>query len=509
MKRAIQKHLRDVIAILAIATVGVLVGGYILANQRFYAPSWVPIVGSDFVDYEAEFSTAQAVTPGQGQSVQVAGVTIGEIGEVRLRGGRAVVTMKIKKRYSPIYRDATALLRPKTGLQDMTIELDPGNRAAGAIPEGGTLPVSQTLPNVNPDEILAGLDADTRSYLQLLVSGAGQGLRGNASDLSATLKRFDPTSRYLARIGNALEKRQAYIKRSITNFRLLSEALGEKDTQLARFVRSSDEVFQAFANQDQNLRASLRLLPGALASTNDALGKSATLSEELGPTLGELRPTARGLAPAQQALQAFARETTPVVKNQLRPFTKTAAPTVSALRPAAADLAATTPELTTSLEVLNQLTASLAYNPPGKEEGYLYWLAWANHATASMFGSQDAHGPTRRGIVFANCSALLTLERIGQANPVLGTLSALLNPPSTEEVCPQASGAARAARKRSDAAVKRAAAQAGTQPTTTQGPAPAAPAPAPQGTTPLAPQPPAQAQAPEPAAQDAAREGRR
>ncbi len=32
-------------------------------------PSWVPIVGSDFVDYKAEFQTAQAVTPGQGQTV--------------------------------------------------------------------------------------------------------------------------------------------------------------------------------------------------------------------------------------------------------------------------------------------------------------------------------------------------------------------------------------------------------------------------------------------------------
>ncbi len=44
MRRAIQKHLRDFLAIVAIAVVAVLVGGYILSNQRFYAPSWVPLI---------------------------------------------------------------------------------------------------------------------------------------------------------------------------------------------------------------------------------------------------------------------------------------------------------------------------------------------------------------------------------------------------------------------------------------------------------------------------------
>ena len=82
--------------------------------------------------------------------------------------------MKIQRKYTPIYRDATALLRPKTGLNDMVIELDPGTPAAGEAPHGFTIPVNQTLPNVNVDEILSSLDADTRSYLQLLLGGAGR-----------------------------------------------------------------------------------------------------------------------------------------------------------------------------------------------------------------------------------------------------------------------------------------------------------------------------------------------
>src|SRR3954451_15853239 len=103
--------------------------------------------------------------------------------------------MSIKRKYTPIYKDATALLRPKTGLNDMLVELTPGSKSAGELPRSEPIPINQTLPNINADEILAALDGDTRDYLRLLVAGAGEGLDGNSQKLSATFKRFSPTGR--------------------------------------------------------------------------------------------------------------------------------------------------------------------------------------------------------------------------------------------------------------------------------------------------------------------------
>ena len=54
-----------------------------------------------------------------------------------------------------------------------------------------------------------------------------------------------------------------------------------------------------------------------------------------------------------------------------------------------------------------------------------------------MFGSQDANGPTRRGIVFSGCFGLLAFERIGLSNPVLGTISELLGAPDFKTTCPK------------------------------------------------------------------------
>src|SRR5204862_7848446 len=115
-------------------------------------------------ELKADFQTAQAVVPGQGQTIRVAGVQVGDVNDVELVDGKAEVTFGIDRDYLPVYKDATILMRPTTGLKDMFFSLDPGTRAAGEIQEGGTVPLANTAPDVNLDEILGALDNDTQSY---------------------------------------------------------------------------------------------------------------------------------------------------------------------------------------------------------------------------------------------------------------------------------------------------------------------------------------------------------
>src|SRR5579884_2225027 len=94
MKRAIRTHLKDFIALVALLVISVLVAGYILHEERLRFP-WQssPIV------INAAMSSAKAVTPGQGQTVRVSGVQIGEVGGVTLKNGVAVVQMDIQPKY--------------------------------------------------------------------------------------------------------------------------------------------------------------------------------------------------------------------------------------------------------------------------------------------------------------------------------------------------------------------------------------------------------------------------
>ncbi len=288
--RAIRKHIVDVAAILGLIVVALAVSSVILANQRLSLPGWMPVLGQDFTEIEAELVTAQAVTPGQGQTVNVAGVEVGEISQVRLEDGKAIVTLRLEADSVPVYADASVLLRPKSGLKDMVAELTPGTAAAGELADGGRIPIGQTLPDVNLDEILAVLDGDTRDYLQLLLSDGARGLDGNGRELANTIRRFEPLARDTRALTEGLAQRRANIKRAVHNFSLVVDELGGADDQLADFVENSNAVFAALANQDANLRATLRELPSALTATRTALGKTQGLADELGPTLQALRP---------------------------------------------------------------------------------------------------------------------------------------------------------------------------------------------------------------------------
>ncbi len=305
MRRAIRKHLRDFAAIVALAALAAGVGGYVLAHQRLRFP-WE---GAPF-RIKAEFATAQAVTPGQGQTVRVSGVRVGDITKVDLKDGRAVVTMDLDPEYKGfVHTDASALLRPKTGLKDMFIELDPGTRprAAG---EGG-LDASRSAtppPDVNPDEIFSVLDDDTRDYLKLLIGGAGQGLAGRGGDLRDLFRRFEPTHKDLERVNGAVAAAppQPAPPRPLAG-RAQHRARGQgRPARRARrlLLEGVPHVRLGAAEPRPGRR---RDLPGTLRQTTDTLGKVERFARVLRPTADDLRPPVQGARPRERAGQAARR----------------------------------------------------------------------------------------------------------------------------------------------------------------------------------------------------------
>jgi phospholipid/cholesterol/gamma-HCH transport system substrate-binding protein len=324
----------------------------------------------------------------------------------------------------------------------MVAELTPGTPKAGKLEDGGSIPIAQTLPDVNLDEVLSSLDADTRDYLRLLLSDGGRALDGNGKNLAQTLRRIEPTAKYARQVNEALAKRRANIKRVVHNFSLLTDELGKRDDQVAGFVQNSNAVFAALARQDAALRDTLRQLPGTLSTTQTTLAKTERLANVLGPTLQALRPGARALGPTLVATRPFLTKSTPVIRDQLRPFARAALPTVKQLRPALRDLSAATPNVSKTFDVVNALLNTIAYNPPGKiDEGYLFWQSWLNHLAPTVFSQQDAHGPIRHGVVIMSCQTAQTLDVVTATNPLLSTLIQLLHAPGQKDICPKSSQA--------------------------------------------------------------------
>jgi phospholipid/cholesterol/gamma-HCH transport system substrate-binding protein len=148
----------------------------------------------------------------------------------------------------------------------------------------------------------------------------------------------------------------------------------------------------------------------------------------VGPAAEELRPSARALGPALTELRPLLRDATPIVRDDLRPLVREATPLVRRLRPSLRDLNRTTPDLVRTGKVLNYVVNELGYNPPGPEEGYLFWLAWFDHNANSILSIDDAHGVAWRGLVMVGCS---TLGEALDANPALAPLGAVPICPGT------------------------------------------------------------------------------
>jgi len=413
----LRKNVRYIVALIVLAVIALAVLFYVLAQQG----ARIPFVSEAPVRISAVLDTAQAVTPGQGQTVQVAGVQVGKIAEVELVDGRARLGLDIEPKWIEaglIRTDARALLRPRTPLKDMYLQVFPGSWDKGeAIREGFSLPLQNTLTDVNLDEILAALDGRTRDYLTLLLNGTGEGLKFRGGDLAEVFRRFEPTVRDLGRVSRAVAEERVALRRVVGSLAALNGELAKRPDDLSGLVTAANSTFGAFASEDESLEATVAELPETLRRVTRTLRDVEPFARELGPATQALTPAVQALDRSNARVRPFAREAAPIVREQIRPFTRAARPLVRDLAPAATDLAELAPELQRSARVLNRFFNLFAYNKdgregpekPGRDEGYLFWLAWATHQGANLINIDDANGPMRPVFLTGTCGTLTSL----------------------------------------------------------------------------------------------------
>jgi phospholipid/cholesterol/gamma-HCH transport system substrate-binding protein len=447
MRHAIRAHLRDFVAVVGMIALAAVVGAYILSNQRLR----FPLVEDEPHEIYVELQNAQGVTPGQGQTVRVAGMRVGDVGEVELHEGRARVRLDLDSEHAGLVRrDATVLLRPRTGLKDMFLALEPGSRSEPAVHEGGVVRVGNTLPDVNSDEILSALDADTRAYLKLLIGGAGKGLRGRSGDLREVFRRLGPLHRDLAAINREVVKRRRNLARLVHNYGSTVSRLAREDEDLTALVASASRVFDRLAHEDARISDAVERLPGALSQTESTLVRVRELGQVAGPAFRALRPAIREVDDANRELRPLAETGEPILREQLRPFVRAARPYIEDVEPAARNLSQASPDLRESFYELNRFFNMAAHNPGGAEpltgdvaadrardEGLLFWLAWVSHNTTSLFSTADASGPFRRIVLLATCTTYQQmLEQAGSAAPLLEDVLGVRELLADSDLCP-------------------------------------------------------------------------
>ena len=224
--------------------------------------------------------------------------------------------------------------------------IGPGLERSGQAGGGFDARNGPTNPDVDVSEILSSLDADSRNYLLLLLSGGAQIFRDHGDteqpspqavgDLRGTLKRFAPLNRDTESF--AQPARDATAQPPPGDPQPQSRRRLARERRHAAVIAdpSSDTNFTAISSNDAQLEDTLQQFPATLRQADQTLGKVKTFANATGTTLTALQPFARNLAPALRATRPLFKDTTPVIANQLRPVSVSLQPLAKTLAPAAA-----------------------------------------------------------------------------------------------------------------------------------------------------------------------------
>lgn len=186
----------------------------------------------------------------------------------------AKLNLKLDKSAEPLPEDSTVRIRYKSSFGLKYVEILRGE--GKGLPEGGTLPVSQSSTQTEFDDIANTFDAPTREASRENLVGFGSGFAGRGASLNQAIQALNPL---------------------FTNLRPVARTLTAPETRLERFFPAlgrTAEIVAPVAEQQAQLFTNMAITFGALSEDPEAL--KATISSGP-PTLAEGTPALRAQRP--------------------------------------------------------------------------------------------------------------------------------------------------------------------------------------------------------------------
>jgi phospholipid/cholesterol/gamma-HCH transport system substrate-binding protein len=356
--------------------------------------------------YGLKVAVPSAIALAQHADVRHAGVKIGTVDDVSLDGAHAVLAVSLDRRYAPVYRDARVLVRGKTMQGENYVDIDPGSPPAGAVPDGGSLALSQAPESTQIDQLFASFDARRRRDLKRILNALGGGLDGNGRQLNGFLDGTGRTTSAARPIVATLAREHQRVAGLVDDFGRVTRAIGDRGTDVRLLAHRGRRLAEAVAQRDHRLRQTLAALPGFLHQAGSTTARLGRYSVSTTPVMRDLRLATLQLVPAMSQLRPAA-EATRTTMRSLGAFTHQAAPLTRRLRRFSAVSAHLTGPLGAALRQLNPLVAYAV--PFAKELGA---AAASNRAGTAYY---DAVGHyVRLGPVLISPSALAGTLTPGQ-----------------------------------------------------------------------------------------------
>jgi virulence factor Mce-like protein len=208
-----------------------------------------------------------------GSDVLIAGSRAGTVTGISLSGDHVLVGVSLDPAHSPVHRDATVTLRPKSLLGEKYLDLYPGSGGAAALDDGATLPLTQVKVSTDLQDVINTFDQPTRDKLQVVIDNLGGGFAGEGIATNQTIRYGTQDLTDLAEIATTLQQRDQELQTVIQALDTVTAELAQSDRrqQLGQLIANSDRLIKNLADQDAELKRALAETNSALSRTNTAL----------------------------------------------------------------------------------------------------------------------------------------------------------------------------------------------------------------------------------------------
>jgi phospholipid/cholesterol/gamma-HCH transport system substrate-binding protein len=385
---------RNTIVVIALIVIAAVVGGIILANQRFIAPWETRQI------FYAAFESSPGISPGNGQEVRIAGVNVGDITGAEVDAhGQAVLKMAIEPGHK-VYKNATLVLRPKSPLNEMYVTINPGGPPSELIPANYAFPQSSTVRPVQPDEVLNHLDDNAQRALTDLLAESDVALTNSKTTLPKGLDATRMVTDDLKPVAEQLSVRKEKIRRLITDLGQISKALGGDDKRIATLASGLQTTLNSLGSHQPQLEQTVAALPGLIKNLKRSTDSVIGLSGQLDPTLRNLQDASDSFPKALRRFEDTADKLDDVV-DAAKPFLHEARPVIRDLKPFTHDLEDALPPLHRATKHLDPITNALL--------PYLPDTAAFAIQTRSLLSMEDANGGILRGALYMSTTSAPTI----------------------------------------------------------------------------------------------------
>jgi virulence factor Mce-like protein len=203
--------------------------------------------------------------------VRMAGVTAGQVQHIKVQGKIAVVTVQIQQQYSPVYKDAHAIVRPKNLLGETYVEIDRGHTDSGNFTNGDTIKLINTITPVQVDEVLNALDPDTRTKLAVVVNSLGEATAARGQDMNIGTADLRRIAADVAVTSTSLNQQKDNIDTLLVQFDLMQKTAADYHAQLAQVLRDWNTTSTTLMAHDAQLASALGHLSNFLGDLDAAI----------------------------------------------------------------------------------------------------------------------------------------------------------------------------------------------------------------------------------------------